>query len=844
MNTLQPKIDVDIVIRLIQNVTSDSPSGVLQDSVLQLKSIITKQDFLFNALSTIQKDHPDQQLQAALFESLIKKIMELPGRAQQCLNQCPSWLQSRRFHTCLILQWLELVQSRIGNDYLHVIPLQQWIDCDQADLIAEELIQRRGDCSLSSIVSLIASSRLKESWFRTFLQATLEHLEQPVTFDNYHQVDVELQVQIVLRNCSIDQSLLNRISDPKFLKYLDHHKQLLLSIVKVLTHLVSKTQALSVLDQLTRRWSNAIEIMCISDHWYYQYICMMMFFLLQEHRNIIESSDIVAHLRECIIKGIPYYLDLPDLEYKYLALAVAQKFINTLPYPCPGSDVQQSLDFQLEECQYRSVQFVLNYDPNAEMQSSEQAESLKVDRSQDESDSRTQSDHYQKVDKYATTPSKQSSRGRNYVVIEVTSDSDDDLDPMDLPEKIQLAAPTTLNQCVQYMKLYAKSDDRQRLELVLKAIPNLVNCTQSKRELSNASLDLCHRILYVSNDYGLKDFEQLRIDCLCALLQADPKQCGRMLIDEFWNSKGLSLGGRSDVMDVLIKTSRSLSSTYQAEFEAQSSGKTGFEQSLDVMLNQLKLSSSQSQLMKEGDVKRFHPLSSHILQQHSERENISKDIVKDWIKLLSRGLFTSKLEWLRQECQTVDQNPLLSEQSHLAGLTSYVSKLLITNSAESEYTQSRHVQVTTAQLLAKWMTTLCILIRSCGSDSAELDENLTELGRVFGWYWQFCQSAKIKLHDGQKLIKLINYPNARQPLLLALSTALEIADDSYYVGSRRQEVLPFNWQVAISDNCERFDVNQLVNWLIDDVWQNDSSSDNRYLASFILQKLKSRLQLE
>ncbi|KAI3637798.1 hypothetical protein MIR68_004447 [Amoeboaphelidium protococcarum] len=570
---------------------------------------------------------------------------------------------------------------------------------------------------------------------------------------------------------------------------------------------------------------------------------MMMFLLLQQHRNFIESSDIVVHLRECIIKGIPYYLDLPDLEYKYLALAVAQKFINALPYPCPGSDVQQPLDFQLEKCLYRSVQFVLNYDSNAEMQSSNQAEALKVDRSQDESDSRAQSDHYQKVDKYATTPSTQLI-GRNYVVSEVAFDSDDDLDPMDLPGKIQLAAPTTLNQCVQYMKLYAKSNDRQRLELVLKAIPNLVNCTQSKRELSNASLDLCHRILYVSNDYGLKDFEQLRMDCLCALIQAEPKQCGRMLIDEFWNSKGLSLGGRSDVLDVLIKTSRFLSSTYQAEFEAQFSGKTGFEQSLDDMLNQLKLSSSQSQLMKEGDVKRFHPLSSHILQQHSERENLSKCIVKDWIKLLSRGLFTSKLEWLRQECQTLDQNPLLSEQSRLATLTSYVSKLQIVNSVESDNSQTRHVQVTTAQLLAKWMTTLCILIRSFGNDSAELDENLTELGRVFGWYWQFCQSAKIELHDGQKLIKLIDYPNARQPLLLALSTALEIADDSYHVGSRRQEVLPFNWQLAISDNCKRFDVNQLLNWLIDDVWQNDSSPDNRYLASFILQKLKSHLQLE
>ncbi|KAI3637428.1 hypothetical protein MIR68_004077 [Amoeboaphelidium protococcarum] len=603
---------------------------------------------------------------------------------------------------------------------------------------------------------------------------------------------------------------------------------------------------MSVLDLLTKRWSNAIEIMCISDPWHHQYTCMMMFLLLQEHRISIESSDIVVHLRECIIKGIPYYLDLPNLEYKYVALAVAQKFINALPYPCSGTEVQQSLDFQLEECSYHSVQFVLNHDSYAEMKSSNQAESLKVDRSQDEPESRTQSDHYKKVDKLGTTPS-QLSRGRNYVADEVLGDSDDDLDPMDLPGKIQLAAPTTLNQCVQYMKLYAKSNDRQRLELVLRAIPQSINGTQSKRELSNASLDLCHRILYVSNDYGLKDFDQLRMYCLCALLQAQPKQCGRMLIDEFWNSKGLSLGGRSDVLDVIIKTSHSLSSTYQAELEALSAGKTGFEQSLDVMLNQLKLSSSPSNtqlIVKEGDVNRFHPLSSKILQQRSERENLLNVIVKDWIKLLSRGLFTSKLEWLRQECQTVDQNLLLSGHSHLAGLTSYVSKLQIVNQVQSDITQTRHVQVTTAQLLAKWMTTLCILIRSCGTGPAELYENFTELGRVFGWYWQFCQSAKIELHDGQKLIQLIDYPSARQPLLLALSSALEIADDSYSIGYRRQEVLPFNWQVAISDNCKRFDVNQLVNWLIDDVWQNDSSSDNRYLASFILQKLKSRLQLE
>lgn len=85
---------------------------------------------------------------------------------------------------------------------------------------------------------------------------------------------------------------------------------------------------------------------------------------------------------------------------------------------------------------------------------------------------------------------------------------------------------------------------------------------------------------------------------------------------------------------------------------------------------------------------------------------------------------------------------------------------------------------------------------------------------------------------------MIEHSLARRPILHALNAALEASRDDYEVTS----LLPYQWLAIMQEQAGGVvDDDHLIQWLAQDVWQNDADAENRQLASQLLRMFKERV---
>ena len=731
-------------------------------------------------------------------------------------------LSSQLYHRNLMMQCVDIVQSGSYDGFrdqlCHLVG--RWMDLGPqlrdlfAQIVAQHLLKDDppSDASLSKAIIDGMTTRRLGLWTLNLFNALFPST-QWAEFD-----------------CGEIDKIISVLAKSGWLKFDMHVFECILNaqprqfgierLVAVARWVQDSCELGSATQKLLNDWSDGRFVVLESDYDRHRFIsCFVVIFtsLCPDNKQQKHTKEVQAFM-----KGVSNYLELENGPLRNMGLAVGEILAATL-FPSLSDD--KVLKFELNG---RDSDVVLL---------------RKLSTVRDAFDNSGSCILYAEpepevIEAEDPRPTTQPTRGEFEAY--AFDDSDDELDMNDLPEKPPLKAPRNLHQALDYLKKAKKDEDPERLEVALKSLPSLLSEPRATDRLfQDVGSDLCHRLLYLMDDYNLDKFDERRDTSLHVLLSRAPK-CGQQLVDAFWNGKSLGWIRRMEVLDTLLSGARLLAGK-DVTHDKKANGRL-IDQMATLALDESKQPQIQESTadLRVSKTRYFHPISSQIKRATPFR-NAWSDQVASWVVPLCRGIWTSDLDWLRDQTRMEVQTPFLN--SPLAELTS------IRPEPENKVTA---MTVSTAQLIARWIICIAGLIKLSGPFASQTRDCMLELGSVLGWYWDLLHRVPLRLmsegqdEQQQHLIRLIEYPLARTSILYAFHTAFWLVRENpalCYDFSSMKTVMPFDWLDSMKNYGSRsLKEEDIVNWLIDDVWRQDTDKANRDLASDCLSMMKERLE--
>ena len=211
-------------------------------------------------------------------------------------------------------------------------------------------------------------------------------------------------------------------------------------------------------------------------------------------------------------------------------------------------------------------------------------------------------------------------------------DSDDDLEPYDLPSEKRedsagSKAPRYIQECLE--GLLNSQDDRDpnsnRMETCLKQCEKLIREAQTDT-MEEVGVELARVLLHLADQFGAYnyDFEELRLNALIACVVRAPKSVATYLTGEFYE-RNYSIRQRMDILEVLSNGAQELANFSVAESSLWS------ERQKASLINGISSSNATSSTSSSSS-------SLKTLQEPSSKAPVSKSEADDWKVIVQRRI--------------------------------------------------------------------------------------------------------------------------------------------------------------------------------------------------------------
>ncbi len=120
------------------------------------------------------------------------------------------------------------------------------------------------------------------------------------------------------------------------------------------------------------------------------------------------------------------------------------------------------------------------------------------------------------------------------------------------PRNSKIRRPKFIRDCAEYLR----SDDPDKWEIALSELPTTIKIA-FKLELKEFGPPLFKTILFMSNQYSLKDFDQQRVAIMSQLMDSLPESCLWALKTEFVGNH-LNIGQKAEVINLVVTKIREL----------------------------------------------------------------------------------------------------------------------------------------------------------------------------------------------------------------------------------------------------------------------------------------------
>ena len=417
-------------------------------------------------------------------------------------------------------------------------------------------------------------------------------------------------------------------------------------------------------------------------------------------------------------------------------------------------------------------------------------------------------------------------------------DSDDEsdvssLDAFETDESTQrniltVPPPRHLQECIDYLKHSEDAEAPARIDICLRTIPELLMNPRNRNLDHEVACKLLTRILHQNDNDNIQSFSENKRRCLIALVTRFPQQAGLELIDNLWNSTGLNISQRLQIFDFLlsvIQTTEEKNSNFQnwtsACYQVLDRGMVGAA-SIDP-----------SQHIVPSKTRITHPRSLALRSEQTRNLSGNNRVwqnVDFWFLPLTRGLWTSRIQWIKKDAKTfvdIRAKPKPSDSSH-------------------------HIQLTSLTLFCRLLTTAVTMVHLCGPNDPKIIDKCKEVGYLFSWFWNLMSTSKpqknitvsqateagkhdsIIVSTGESSGEsLLLHPQVKLSIMYTLRTCL-VLESNIQSCSYKQRVLPFNWDQLV-------DVVDVVKWLRYDV-MCDMNLRHRQVAATLLDNFKSRIE--
>lgn len=799
----------------------------IRDQIEAFTAILNEPDLLRRLLHLHSQNFGEWVEICRLIMSIPDKIMTLD------ISNIPLELcEASTYHSNWMNQFFNLIEEDLCDEEIICLSFlaKKWVDRGFVDLLAKNLVKKSlYDQNLpmrnSKLPDVIKSlnKHHKTKWIFAFFDNL---------FPGFNDSILDCgNVQTVIQAFNGDMSFLP--IDDSVLQDLSHLVPYSFNLNRIIAIglWLSKTDngkpLIKCFGNLVDGWSDGRFVWLDNDLDRHRYISCFTVILC----SFVEPGMLVPKSSESFLRGVSCYLDLPDGPIRLMGLSVAEILAEKL-----FSDSSNLLDFELDEQKAGEITLLrrlknVKYDvQNGVKWNNDLLKQVTSNNSGKDAIGEPSSDA-------AAKPLKNSE----------VYDSDDELDLNDLPDKPTVKPPKNIAQGLEYLKKGQKEDDWERLDAVLRTLPRILSSKRlDKRVVQDLAPQICHRMLFLHNNFNLTDFENRRKESIEKILYLSPS-CGPQIIDAFWNNKNLGFVSRLEILDFLVGAAKRLtvSSSLPDNNNFLSSSVEKMVQNTIQSHHDTRITEFSGEL-KASKTRYFHPISSSI-SQPTPFINPWSNQMASWILPLCRGLWSSNLEWMKQQAQIPEPEiESLNPLKELQNLT------ILDENRKSE----KKISQTTAQLFSKLIMTISLLIRLGGPFSTKTRDCLRELGQIIGWFWDLAHNACLDGNYASEIsrensprIKMINIPHVRSSILYSLHTGLKLSEENpllSYESDSGISVLPLDWIDSIKHyggtSGKSVDAEGIVSWLVDDIWKNDSEKLNRQMAGDCLGMIKERLE--
>ncbi|XP_019614790.1 PREDICTED: telomere length regulation protein TEL2 homolog [Branchiostoma belcheri] len=264
------------------------------------------------------------------------------------------------------------------------------------------------------------------------------------------------------------------------------------------------------------------------------------------HLNSKDKQEHKQDLIRRLLEGVQHHIDSPVVKIRRLGMIVAESVTKTVD---PDG---QTLKFEYEEDEETTRLISLLTpppDPGDEPEVEQETETVflkKTPLPQKEDSTKTSSDAQE-----GKVTSPQNKEGSDSEL-----DSDDDLEPYDMPEDVKMSKvkpPVYIRDCLDGL---IADEDGDRVEACLGVCEQLVR--RQPDNLEEVCVELVKILLHLQNSYAIPEFTRLRREAMLATAVFCPLQISQYLTTEFY-APNYTIMQRLDMLEVLVGAAQELS---------------------------------------------------------------------------------------------------------------------------------------------------------------------------------------------------------------------------------------------------------------------------------------------